>query len=273
MPLQGKWAVGPPKIPGFSAAECALESFIDCFESAGYDRESTRIAMLKMHRSKNFQELGCILDSIMAARSSWGLAHWAAQAGLDNFSLLLELGEDICKCDEDGHTPMHVAASAGQSAVLRSLLLARADVEARDAEHGTAAHKAAAANQDKALRVLADLGADLAAKDQWGGTPAHAAAANGACISLLCLSSLGVMMMDIDSTGQTPAHWAAEGGATAALETLADLGAALDHKDYQDQTPYDIAVENNHMQAAHLLAGPKTNSTGPLDRTAFPFRD
>ena len=90
--------------------------------------------------------------------------------------LLLEGGADptrIAKGDSwlDGKTPLHVAAERNNHAALRLMLIAGAQVDARDAQNRTALHVAMSRDNYEAAGLLTAFGADLAAKDGHGQIP------------------------------------------------------------------------------------------------------
>jgi ankyrin repeat protein len=70
-----------------------------------------------------------------------------------------------------GSTPLHLAATNGDSGPLKALIAAGADVNARDKEDNTPLHMAAYAGKSEAARLLLEAGADVNAKSTGGRTP------------------------------------------------------------------------------------------------------
>ena len=70
-----------------------------------------------------------------------------------------------------GSTPLHLAATNGDSGPLKALIAAGADVNARDREDNTPLHMAAYAGRPEAARLLLEAGADVNAKSLGGRTP------------------------------------------------------------------------------------------------------
>ena len=70
-----------------------------------------------------------------------------------------------------GSTPLHLAATNGDSGPLKTLIAAGADVNARDKEDNTPLHMAAYAGKSEAARLLLEAGADVNAKSTGGRTP------------------------------------------------------------------------------------------------------
>jgi uncharacterized protein len=114
------------------------------------------------------------------------LACWTSDVPL--MQLLLDRGADPTLTNEDGSTPLVVAAGIGDLgsgdelggteeeavAAIRLLLKLGADVNAVDENGETAMHGAAYQNRPQVVRLLAEHGADTEAwhrKNKWGWTP------------------------------------------------------------------------------------------------------
>ncbi len=91
--------------------------------------------------------------------------------------------------DEDGFTPLHLAAANGYKEMAELLLASKADVNAKDNSESTPLHQAVAAGRQHAelLEVLIARKADVNAADTNGLTPLHYAtlADNGKAAKLL----------------------------------------------------------------------------------------
>ncbi|MDP2828174.1 MAG: ankyrin repeat domain-containing protein [Sulfuricellaceae bacterium] len=70
-----------------------------------------------------------------------------------------------------GSTPLHLAATNPDPAALQVLLVAGADVNAKDAEGNTPLHMAAYTNRYEQARLLLEAGADIEAISSGGRTP------------------------------------------------------------------------------------------------------
>ena len=91
----------------------------------------------------------------------------------------IDAGADLEARDQDGRTPLHSAAAAGFSELLRTLLESGADVHARDDRGGTPLHAAVVAGEWSTypgiVSLLLDAGAEVGARDDQGRTPLHVA--------------------------------------------------------------------------------------------------
>lgn len=98
-------------------------------------------------------------------------------------------GEDIEAWDDDGRTPLFLAAFNGHKAVLAELLRNGAQVNARDADEKTPLHYAAQEYQLDVIELLVRGGALVDAQDKDGNTPLSEAVyysrGRGAMITLL----------------------------------------------------------------------------------------
>ncbi len=72
-------------------------------------------------------------------------------------------------------TKLHRAAKRGHVAVVKVMLKARADMEARDENGGTVLHWAAGQRHAEAVKVLLEHGANVGVRDKRGATPRNVA--------------------------------------------------------------------------------------------------
>ena len=90
--------------------------------------------------------------------------------------LILRLGADPETRDEEGRSPIHVAAWQGTDQIVALLLEYGASADSTDNEGRTALQNAAWQNHDKVVRILATAGANLAHSCHQGATPLCVAA-------------------------------------------------------------------------------------------------
>jgi ankyrin repeat protein len=100
--------------------------------------------------------------------------HWAVRADdLEMTEMLLKAGARVSTANQSGATPMLLAATNANPAILKLLIQAGADPNAPISETGdTALMMAARTGKVDAARVLLDNGAKINAKEIWGGTTA-----------------------------------------------------------------------------------------------------
>jgi ankyrin repeat protein len=122
--------------------------------------------------------------------------------------------------DDNGQTPLHLAAHGGFSGAVSLLLAKGADPNARNSEGKTPLHMAAEAGQTDVVKLLLEKWSDVNSRDNAGETPLRMAAANG--------------------------H-------TKAAEALLKKWADVNAMDNSGVTPLKAAVTNNQYETAELL--------------------
>ncbi len=230
---------------------------------------------------------------VAEAGAKMGLALHAAVGGGHK-----ELADDLLESEgaaccvkakrSNGDTPLHIACRIGIAEMVRSLLLAGADKDARNdqgytplfitAQHGhvaaaqalldagadvcircpcsSALHVAAGKGHVDFLKMLVKNGADVHALDRCQSTALHHAAWNNRAAATEALVKAGVDMEAQNCKGSTPLHSAAYDLCCDSACALLKHGAVVDSKDEDGSTP---------LQCAALKAGEKHEAAGVVD--------
>jgi len=140
---------------------------------------------------------------------------------------------------EDGQTPLHIACYTKDLAMVRLLLTAGADANARDDSGGVALHYACGPPGPKdahtlqeateimveIVRLLLGHGAEANAKGDGGYAPLHPAAGSALPHLVRLLLRNGADAEVLDSDGETPLYWALRSLAPESAEALLAGGA------------------------------------------------
>jgi ankyrin repeat protein len=170
--------------------------------------------------------------------------------------LLLRYHADIERANSSGETPLHIAAKNGYRLVVDTLLARGAKVNAGTQSGWTPLSVAAAENQNQVAEALLAHGATIDQK-----TTAHYA---------LMKSKEGVVHKIAEfEPNSTPLHLAARVGAEELVELLCAKGANVNSKDATDGTPLLLAVQSRSVKTVQILLshGAGVNAVGKDGRS------
>ena len=140
---------------------------------------------------------------------------------------LTEHGASAAVVDKDMQTPLHVAAVAGEAAIVELLLMAPdAEPDGQDASGNTPAHIACANGHAAVLSVLVQAGANLAATNRSGDTPLHLACEHRhpSCAAVVVDADPATLDLPGDAEA-SPLHHACAEDQVVTVELLLEAGA------------------------------------------------
>ncbi len=199
-------------------------------------------------------------------------AMWAAITEDDNRNIeidikalkaAIEAEADVNSYGYYGRTPLHYAASHGNTKVIAALLSAKADINTRDINGITPLYRAAEYGNTKAIAALLKAGADIHATDNiFVNTPLHEAAQNEHTRAIVTLLEAGADIHATNKDGTTPLHYAARTGKTRTIAALLQARADVNSKDNDGSTPLHYAAITGKTRAitALLKAGDDVNA-------------
>jgi ankyrin repeat protein len=125
----------------------------------------------------------------------------------DDFRLLVNVcgaNDAVHAVDSNGKMPLHWASSNGNYSVIRVLVELGAEIDRHDNDVGTALHNAAVNVQPTCLELLLALGADVSLVNNNGMTACHLATTRRMCDTLSALVAVGGDLDRPSNKGETP---------------------------------------------------------------------
>jgi ankyrin repeat protein len=160
--------------------------------------------------------------------------------------------------NNDGQTPLHLAASSGRPEVIKALLEQGATIDATDRELQTPLQSAVQANtfaEDSGLILLLERGALVDWKDDHGDSALHKATKTGWGRTVSTLLNYGADINAQNNEGERPLHAAMrpwnQSGEMARL--LIQRGAEVDIEDVHGRTPLHRAALKGHFEVLQVL--------------------
>lgn len=190
-----------------------------------------------------------------ATPTGWTVLHRACACpnpdAADVVKLLVEKGANPMARDQFARAPLHVAAAAGNAAVVKALLT----LPARKKERGMgepsftdlAKESAQAAESENSISKIFSDAKTMAVfpdtSDGYGRTPLHWAAISGSVDCVKTLIDLGNAEFELrDFWGMTPLHYAAASDAESVVEELVAVRSArTDVMNNYCETPLVVA--------------------------------
>jgi ankyrin repeat protein len=160
----------------------------------------------------------------------------------------------VVSIEAAGKSDVADAAMRGDIAAVRSLLAARADVNAPQADGATALHWAVYRGDRELTTLLIRAGAKVGAANRAGATPMWLASVNGDAALLEALIEGGASPNERLPLGRTPLMVAARTGSVAAMKVLVDRGADVNAKEtLRGTTAMMWAADEAHAPAVQFL--------------------
>ncbi|XP_025072509.1 ankyrin repeat domain-containing protein 27 isoform X2 [Alligator sinensis] len=169
---------------------------------------------------------------------------WPAQKTL---ARMRANGLGINVSNQDGFTPLHVAALHGHPELVSLLLKHGASVGARNINHAVPLHLACQRGHFQVVQCLMDYDAKQNKKDILGNTPLIYACLNGQHETAALLLQHGASVNLFNTKGNTALHEAVIGRHKALVELLLQNGALTHIRNKRQCTPVDCAEPNSSI--------------------------
>ena len=195
----------------------------------------------------------------------------AAKAG--DFTIVLDCLSKRANIDVKvgGRTALVNATHIGHTDIVKVLLRAGADTEAKDGLGQTALMEASRKDHTDIVKVLSGAGANTEAKDDFGRTALMCASDNVHTNSVQVLLEAGADTEAKDSLGRTALLEASHNGHADSVQVLLGAGADTEAKDSHDRTALVNATHIGHTAIVQVLlgAGADTEARDSFGRTAL----
>lgn len=200
--------------------------------------------------------------------------HVAAMRGLRSSIFPLVAGGAALEVkSKSGNTPLHLAARSANSSTIDSLISIGADVNACSVGEGvTPLHFASAMGHTESIKSLLRKGANVNARALKSlSTPLHLAAEKGNISALRVLVAAGADLYALDEKGAAPIHIAVASGNITAAQFLVSCGCDINLKTNSGLTPLMLAAEEGLASAVKSLLskGADPNATDEEGLTAL----
>lgn len=179
-----------------------------------------------------------------------------AKGDLEKVKALLKDNPNlVASRDDEGHTPLRIAAAKGQKDMAELLLAKGAEVNAKDNDGYTALILAAREGNTDVAKLLLANKADVNTKADNGETPLIAAARKDHKDIVELLLAKGAGVNDVGLSRLTPLCWAADKGYADVVELLLDKGADVNAKcgTGSGSTALQLADLNRYKDVVKLL--------------------
>ena len=155
--------------------------------------------------------------------------------------------------DAGGSKPLHIAVAKDMGGMVKMLLAADVDIEAKNNHGQTPLHQAIIAGREDSFDTLLRNGSKIDALDGSLLSPLHWAAKCGNLAMTKRLLDMGASRWNYDLSGKLPIHQAAWEGRLPTLEALLTERSDLDRVTKYGETLLHISALRNHQVVAEYL--------------------
>lgn len=178
---------------------------------------------------------------------------------------LITNGAKLEDTDSDGWTALLLAcdnaSNADGEAIIKLLLDAKANVEARTGDGDTSLHRACIKGSVDVAKILASYGAKFTCLDEYGWTPLHVASSKGHVALITWMADVAKVKLNVcDRDGWTELHCACMKGHLEVVKVLLAKGSKIDAKAEDGATPLYIASGKGHADVVQYLLSAGANT-------------
>ena len=167
--------------------------------------------------------------------------------------MLVKAGAEVCATDNEGHTCLTLAAYNGHTEIVRYLVgLKDVDVNHKAVDDFSASH-AVDQNHPDVVEVLIDAGADIETKDDKGCSPLLLASRSGALALVKMLVKAGAEVCATDNEGYTCLIIACNGHTEVVRYLVGLKDVDVNHKADDHFSALHCAVDEKHPDVVEVL--------------------
>ncbi|MEO0468988.1 MAG: ankyrin repeat domain-containing protein [Bacteroidota bacterium] len=155
--------------------------------------------------------------------------------------------------NQTGMTALHLAAKAGNVAVVDTLIKAGADLNCRNFVYETPLHLASVHGHEDVINLLHASGAEIEARNNRSHTPLHSCAISGSAKGTAYLVRHGADLHALMEKDMHPLHLAAWYGQSEVVDVLIDSGANINAVNEHGNTPLHFAAFNGQVKVIKVL--------------------
>lgn len=178
---------------------------------------------------------------------------------LEAARFLFSRGADLEATNNDGYTPLLLAARHSFKDICKFLIKSGAKVDVSDKSCSTVLHYASYSGWIKIVRALVEKGCEIDAKNAFGNTPLFLAVQHLHNNVIEFFLELGADFEYCDGNGWSLLHKASFYGWLTIAQIVINKKCDLDAKTSKGFTPLYLAVSNSHEDVATLLIGSGAN--------------
>jgi hypothetical protein len=167
--------------------------------------------------------------------------------------MLLKKGTNVDQANNNGATPLFIAAQNGHLEVVEVLLEQRANVNQAKNVGATPLYIAAQNGHLAVVKALLEKGANIDQACNTGATPLSGAAQNGHLAIVKVLLANGANVDQANNNSVTPLYTAAQNDHLAVVKMLLEQRANVNQANNNGVTPLYVAAQKGHLAIVKVL--------------------
>ena len=205
-------------------------------------------------------DLAALVRNSVAQRASERELSEVAERALYRYGLavksvriVVEPPTPVITCVPPRFTSLHDAARLGETEIALRLIIAGADIDAKDRRGNTPLRVAIVNHKTETALALIAARADVNANGPGGNKLLHTAEWRNEIKVVLALIAAGADIHARSNSGNTALHTAGIDGETEVARILIAAGADIHARNNAGNTPLDEAIKNRRIKTAQLL--------------------